>query len=297
MGLFHNGPYTNFHELNLDWILKFFRQVRDRLDLIDKAVKDAQDARDGAEQSEANAAGSAASALDSASRSEAAATRAEAARDIAETSAAGAMQSAQQAAGSATSAAQNASAAAQSAQAASSSASTAQQAAQQAQTSGGDAGSSAAAAEAAQQAAEAAQQAAEAAAATVDPSGNILQARTAGSSGGTLYTVYDDTASGGYAGVITVVSEAFNNVDILKTTLFPVKAILRIGGASGQETGNFDLQLVGYRTVGGTRAATFRVFYNDTDAPAGSIVVLHSVIVIPDDRTTLYAARGWTPNA
>lgn len=50
MGLFEHWPYTNFHELNLDWICRFVKKVRDRLDLIDKAVEDAQDARDKSEQ-------------------------------------------------------------------------------------------------------------------------------------------------------------------------------------------------------------------------------------------------------
>lgn len=50
MGLFEHFPYTNFHELNLDWITKFVKSVRDRLDLIDAAVKAAQDARDKSEE-------------------------------------------------------------------------------------------------------------------------------------------------------------------------------------------------------------------------------------------------------
>lgn len=50
MGLFEHFPYTNFHELNLDWITKFVKSVRDRLDLIDAAVKAAQDARDESEE-------------------------------------------------------------------------------------------------------------------------------------------------------------------------------------------------------------------------------------------------------
>ena len=50
MGLFEHWPYSNFHELNLDWICRFVKKVRDRLDLIDKAVEDAQDARDKSEE-------------------------------------------------------------------------------------------------------------------------------------------------------------------------------------------------------------------------------------------------------
>lgn len=50
MGLWEHWPYTNFHELNLDWICRFVKKVRDRLDLIDKAVADAQEARDKSEE-------------------------------------------------------------------------------------------------------------------------------------------------------------------------------------------------------------------------------------------------------
>lgn len=65
MGLFEHFPYTDFHRLNLDWILKFTKSVRDRLDLIDAAVKDAQDARDAAESYATNAENSAAEAASS----------------------------------------------------------------------------------------------------------------------------------------------------------------------------------------------------------------------------------------
>lgn len=54
MGVFHNFPYVNFHELNLDWILKFTKSVRDRLDTIDEAVTNAKNY---SQQSEAWAVG------------------------------------------------------------------------------------------------------------------------------------------------------------------------------------------------------------------------------------------------
>ena len=54
MGVFHNFPYVNFHELNLDWILKFTKSVRDRLDTIDAAVANAKNY---SQQSEAWAVG------------------------------------------------------------------------------------------------------------------------------------------------------------------------------------------------------------------------------------------------
>lgn len=65
MGLFNNFPYTDFHRLNLDWILKFTKSVRDRLDLIDAAVTSAQAARDEAEGYATNAENSATEAASS----------------------------------------------------------------------------------------------------------------------------------------------------------------------------------------------------------------------------------------
>lgn len=34
MGVFENLPYTNFHELNLDWIIKMFREYADSLEYL-----------------------------------------------------------------------------------------------------------------------------------------------------------------------------------------------------------------------------------------------------------------------
>ena len=49
MGLFENFPYTDFHRLNLDWILKFTKSVKNRLDDIDAAVLAAINAQHSAE--------------------------------------------------------------------------------------------------------------------------------------------------------------------------------------------------------------------------------------------------------
>ena len=42
MGVFNNWPYTDVHQLNLDWILKVVKQIKDKEDLIDQSVEDAQ---------------------------------------------------------------------------------------------------------------------------------------------------------------------------------------------------------------------------------------------------------------
>lgn len=55
MGLFENVPYVNFHEINLDWILKFIQETRDKLDQIEAAVLAAQAAQAGAETAQAGA--------------------------------------------------------------------------------------------------------------------------------------------------------------------------------------------------------------------------------------------------
>ena len=45
MGIFENLPYANFHELNLDWIIKtlklgveYMEQVKEQLDALDVAA-------------------------------------------------------------------------------------------------------------------------------------------------------------------------------------------------------------------------------------------------------------------
>ena len=55
MGLFEHFPYTDFHRLNLDWILKFTKNVKDKLDDIDAAVLAAINAQHAAEDAEATA--------------------------------------------------------------------------------------------------------------------------------------------------------------------------------------------------------------------------------------------------
>lgn len=55
MGVFDNFPYTNVHDLNTDWLVKTVKEVKDKTDVIDQAVTDAQDAADNAKTSEDNA--------------------------------------------------------------------------------------------------------------------------------------------------------------------------------------------------------------------------------------------------
>lgn len=173
MGLFNNFPYTDFHRLNLDWILKFTKSVRDRLDLIDAAVANAQAARDEAETYATNAENSSTEAASSrdiayqaASDAEDFKTEAQQAagsaldsKTAAEAAQLAAQQAAQRAITSANAADQDATAASESAAAAAQSASDAEDAKDNA--------------EAAQTAAEAAQTAAEAAAQGIDLDGVI----------------------------------------------------------------------------------------------------------------------------
>lgn len=42
MGVFDNFPYTNVHELNLDWIIKQVKEIKDKEELIDQAVLSSQ---------------------------------------------------------------------------------------------------------------------------------------------------------------------------------------------------------------------------------------------------------------
>lgn len=57
MGLFDNWPYSDVHQLNLDWILKVIKEIKGKTDEIDGAVETAQQEAEAASQSEINAAG------------------------------------------------------------------------------------------------------------------------------------------------------------------------------------------------------------------------------------------------
>lgn len=56
MGLFDNWPYSDVHQLNLDWILKVIKEIKGKTDEIDAAVETAQQEAEAASQSEINAA-------------------------------------------------------------------------------------------------------------------------------------------------------------------------------------------------------------------------------------------------
>lgn len=40
MGVFEKLPYTNFHELNLNWVLKKIKQLDNSIMLLETAVQD-----------------------------------------------------------------------------------------------------------------------------------------------------------------------------------------------------------------------------------------------------------------
>ena len=182
MSLFEHVPYTNFHDLNLSWLLKFTNNVKGRLDEIDESVEAAQTAEAGAQAAEAGALDAQTAAEDAQTAAETAAAQAEASAGNAGTYANNAATSAGQAANSAQQAATNATNAAGSASGAGQSATSAQQAATNAASSASAAGTSASAAagsasaaQAAQTAAQAAQAAAEAAAAGMPSESTILE--------------------------------------------------------------------------------------------------------------------------
>ena len=58
MGVFDNWPYSDVHQLNLDWILKVIKEIKGKTDEIDAAVETAQQEAEAASQSEINAAAS-----------------------------------------------------------------------------------------------------------------------------------------------------------------------------------------------------------------------------------------------
>ena len=51
MGAIQNYPYADVHQLNLDWIIKTIKEVRDKEDELDQAVSDAQGYAENAENS------------------------------------------------------------------------------------------------------------------------------------------------------------------------------------------------------------------------------------------------------
>lgn len=217
MALFENVPYVNFHEMNLDWILKFIQETRDKLDQIEAAVIAAQAAQAGAETARAGAEEAAGSSADSAADAENYAAQAAGSATQAAASATQAAQSATNAAASATQAQQSASAAGNSAtQAAQSNAASAQNAnaaAQSASSAAQSAGTATTAAgTATQQATAAAASAAEAAesAGSIDlaevyktEAARIWRARTKKLTVINSYTT-DDSVTISHAGLVVV---------------------------------------------------------------------------------------------
>lgn len=55
MGAFQNYPYADVHQLNLDWIIKKIKEVRDKEDELDQAVLDAKNYAESANESAVNA--------------------------------------------------------------------------------------------------------------------------------------------------------------------------------------------------------------------------------------------------
>ena len=51
MGVFNHFPYTNIHELNLDWIIRELGEVKKKEDLVDEAVESSKENADSAQQS------------------------------------------------------------------------------------------------------------------------------------------------------------------------------------------------------------------------------------------------------
>lgn len=185
MSLFEHVPYTNFHDLNLSWILKFTNRVKGKLDEIDASVAAALAAQAGAEDAEAGA-------VDAKDAAEAAAAQAAG-------SATQAGQSATNAANSAIQAQQSATAAQTAAQQAAGSANTAQQAAQQAGTSGTSA----------QQAAQqAAQSATNAAGSATQAAGSAANAANSATAAGTSATNAANSATAAQQAAASVPSEA-----------------------------------------------------------------------------------------
>lgn len=282
MGLFNNFPYTDFHRLNLDWILKFTKSVRDRLDLIDAAVANAQAARDAAEQSALEAESARDIALQAASDAEDFKNDAEAAKDTAEAARDTALQAAQDAED-AKDAAEDARDRAETAASTATTAieniddyvNAAEQAAQ-------NADNSAQAAEDAKTDAETAQAAAEAAAGSVDPAGNIYVVHVSNA------PVYDLDASN--KSFVCADSPAFDHYNLVAQNHAPVYAVPHFTNAG------YNLVLSGNRYMGGRYVPQWHVVDAvGNDVTAGSVVSF-DIYLIPQTRCTESQGSNYNPS-
>lgn len=282
MGLFNNFPYTDFHRLNLDWILKFTKSVRDRLDLIDAAVANAQAARDEAEQSALEAASARGIAVQAASDAEDFKNDAEAARDSA-------LQAAQDAED-AKDAAEDARDLAESAATTATTAienindyvDAAQQAAADAADNAQNADNAAQAAEDAKTDAETAQAAAEAAAGSVDPSGNIYVVHVSNA------PVYDLDANN--KSFVCADSPAFDHYNLVAQNHAPVYAVPHFTNAG------YNLVLSGNRYMSGRYVPQWHVVDAvGNDVTAGSFVSF-DIYLIPQNRCTESQGTNYIPS-
>lgn len=282
MGLFNNFPYTDFHRLNLDWILKFTKSVRDRLDLIDAAVANAQAARDAAEQSALEAESARDIAVQAASDAEDFKNDAEAAKDAAEAARDTALQAAQNAED-AKDAAEDARDRAETAASTATTAienidnyvDAAEQAAQ-------NADNSAQAAEDAKTDAETAQAAAEAAAGSVDPSGNIYVVHVSSA------PVYDLDASN--KSFVCADSPAFDHYNLVAQNHAPVYAVPHFTNAG------YNLVLSGNRYMSGRYVPQWHVVDAvGNDVTAGSVVSF-DIYLIPQTRCTESQGSNYNPS-
>lgn len=282
MGLFNNFPYTDFHRLNLDWILKFTKSVRDRLDLIDAAVANAQAARDAAEQSALEAESARDIAVQAASDAEDFKNDAEAAKDAAEAARDTALQAAQDA--------EDAKDAAEDARdRAESAAGTATTAIENiddyvhaAEQSAQNADNSAQAAEDAKTDAETAQAAAEAAAGSVDPSGNIYVVHVSSA------PVYDLDASN--KSFVCADSPAFDHYNLVAQNHAPVYAVPHFTNAG------YGFVLSGNRSMSGRYVPQWHVVDAvGNDVTAGSVVSF-DIYLIPQTRCTESQGTNYNPS-
>ena len=288
MALFENVPYVNFHEMNLDWILKFIQETRNKLDQIEAAVLAAQaaqagaeTARAGAEDAQARAEEAADSAADSAADAEtdaanAAGSAAQAAQSAtnAAASATQAQQSATAAGNSATQAAQSAAAAGQNANAAAQSASSAAQSAGTATTAAGTA---------TQQATAAAASAADAA----ESAGEIVADLTeVVKSGVTNFTVFSN-AGDGVSNVIAFDCDLFTTITNPQNV--PVCIISPMGDSSAAASprGKYHIMQTSYYIQrNGHYLPTFEVYDTSTGAKAVDGTIINARAYIFTKATT-----------